>query len=487
MSQQIKIARHSVFAKLEKCTGQSVDAVAAFLTMEVKGAKYMPRFKSGAWDGRISLFNRRLLGFPAGLTSRVVEHLRSLGYVVDVVANGSRPGTPLAAALIGVTLHPFQSAAAEKAITETRAFIKSPTGSGKTEMGIELLRRIGLPTLWVCHRKELMRQTADRITERLGIPVGKIGDAFNDTNLVTVGITNSINLITNSQWWEQWKVLILDETHHASADTWYLVAMRCVNASWRYGLSATPLTGDQLRDWKLEGATGSMISVATTDELIHQGFLAKPTMRMLVVPRSSYPNYIQVRDKVAPSWRDNPIILQKLGGALYGQAYTWGITENAERNVIIKKVAVRHASAGERVMILCTRIKHGKRLCELMEAAGITSWFLSGEENTNERAAVMKVFKENKGCVLVASTIFQEGVDMPHLDTLILAGGGLSEMVQIQRVGRALRIRADKTSVLIYDTLDGCDPSERRDYLAQHTKQRIQTYQGQKFDVVSFR
>ena len=96
----------------------------------------------------------------------------------------------------------------------------------------------------------------------------------------------------------------------------------------------------------------------------------------------------------------------------------------------------------------------------------------------------MKLFKSQKGgAILVASTIFDEGVDIPEIDALILAGGGQSYIKNIQRVGRALRPKMHKDYVVIYDFLDGRNPKDKKDYLAQHTRSRIEDYKGQDFQV----
>jgi superfamily II DNA or RNA helicase len=83
-------------------------------------------------------------------------------------------------------------------------------------------------------------------------------------------------------------------------------------------------------------------------------------------------------------------------------------------------------------------------------------------------------------------------MDIPEVDCLILAGGGQSTVKTIQRVGRALRTRSDKQTVIIYDFLDGRCPGPKRqrglqltydDYLAHHSKQRVKDYEGEGFTI----
>jgi superfamily II DNA or RNA helicase len=378
--------------------------------------------------------------------------------------------------------------------------------SGKTEIGADIVRRLGLPTLWLVNKQDLLTQTAERLATRLGQPVGMIGaGCWNDQEDVVIGMVQTLSRAKielrqpydHKSWWERWRVLVLDECHHGSADTWEKVVQQCVNAPWRYGLSATPLTGDPLRDAKLEGATGPLITVRTITELVEAGFLAKPRIVMLRPPAESYPTYETVRAAVLPDWRDNPTRLRKMGGRLYAEAYRRGVTENRDRTERITEKVIRHAVAGEKVLVLCTLLAHGAgmtgKIIERWEyerkmgaALGVLPavWWLDGSDRLDDRKATLEKFKAwPSGAVIVASTIFQEGLDVPELDVLILAGGGRSDLTTLQRVGRALRRRPDKQEVLIYDVKDGRGTWAPKDYLAQHTAERLATYAREGFEV----
>lgn len=483
---------------------EAVSLVARALTFPVAGAKYMAAYKSGRWDGMASQLNRRTFppAFPAGLTARVRDFLRASGHHVTV-APAARPlgRRPYADKLEGVDLRSYQQAIVQDALAAGRAILQAPTGSGKTEVGAELVRRLGLPTLWVIHRTDLLHQTAARLHRRLGMPVGVVGGGHHETLPVTVGMVQTLVKIRDLGWWRQWQVLILDETHHGSSFTWHTVASRCTRAAWRFGLSATPLTGDPLKDAKLEGATGRLIQEVavegemmplTVERLVADGFLARPRIVMLRPPASSYPTYEQVREAVLPDWRENPRRLEKLGGRLYAEAYERGVLWNAARTREIAGTARRHAKAGEKVLVLCTRLDHGKLLKDVVERdalfpggqGGQPVWWLSGADDPYIRDEGLAGFKAAVGgAVMIASEIFREGMDIPEIDVLVLAGGGKAELATLQRVGRALRPRPDKAEVLIYDVWDGRDAGAKKDYLAQHTVARLETYRQQGFEV----
>jgi len=469
------------------------DLVADFLAFRVKGADYIRSVQNMMWDGYIHLFEHRYAKFPAGLTNKVVEMLRGHGYRITIRQQSKKLGTSISDALYGITLYTHQKAVADKGIQAGGAILKAATGSGKTEIAAEIIRRIGLPTLWVVNRVSLLSQTAERLQKRLGIPIGIVGGGKEQVRLVSVGTVQTlINL--PSDWFDQWDVLILDECHHASSQTWYSIARRCKQAIWRYGLSATPLTKDQLNDARLEGMTGPLIEEVTVDgkafpltveHLANKGFLALPTIRILRPVASSYPAYEDVREEVCPTWRENPRQLLKLGGKLYAYTYKHGIMNNIVRSNLFVQTMIKHCQAGEKALMLCSRLDHGKALlANFRHHCTYPSWWLSGPDPDDYRSSVLNQLKRTKGgAALIASEIFREGIDLPEIDVLFLAGAGEAEIATLQHVGRALRKRPDKDRVLIYDSLDGRGPLQKKDYLYRHSQSRIATYRKEHWEI----
>lgn len=505
----------AVRAELE-ASAEVVQAVRELLTVDHPGARHVPAFKMGRWDGKIRFTSApkfaktkpehqgiaygaqneaRTITFPAGLVKRVLHKLAELGEDFSLhdecprLGDRGKPDN----CLQGVTLRDYQVDTVIHALQTGRLAIQCPTGSGKTEIGAALVKMAGvLPTLWLVHRKELLHQTYERLVLRLGeeAEIGRIGAGHNEPGFVTVAMVQTLaNLSKTDPFWDHWHMLIVDEVHHLSAETWYDIVSQCHLAYFRFGLSGTIVTGNPVKDMKLEGATGPLYVAARTIELAEQGFLAKPLISMVEIGSQHYPSYASVREEVCPTWRDNPRQLSTLGGKLYATAYKRGITDNLKRNEAVTDLAVQHAKQGEKVLVLFTRIPHGKRLLMLLESFWTpgqrpTAWMLHGSEDDTTRQHVLKRFKAHQGgAVLIASNIFDEGVDIPEISVLIVAGGGESYTKNIQRVGRALRPKQDKDYVLIYDFLDGRDPTDEKDYLAKHTLSRIQDYKSQDFQV----
>jgi superfamily II DNA or RNA helicase len=97
------------------------------------------------------------------------------------------------------------------------------------------------------------------------------------------------------------------------------------------------------------------------------------------------------------------------------------------------------ASRGEKVLILIVHIEHGEILVEMLEEKGRKSTFVHGGTDAEMRDKMVEAF-EGKGLdVVVMSTIADEGLDIPIISAVILAGGWRSPVRFIQRVGRGMR------------------------------------------------
>ena len=79
-------------------------------------------------------------------------------------------------------------------------------------------------------------------------------------------------------------------------------------------------------------------------------------------------------------------------------------------------------------------------------------------------------FDKGKVDLILASTVYDQGINLPGLDALILAGGGKSTAKALQRVGRVIRGNAGKTNAIIIDTFD------QTHFLRKHSYARWEIY-----------
>lgn len=471
----VRLRQGIVWSQLETTDGRAIRLVQEALTVASPSARFVHAYKSGYWDGTIKFFQRPHNRFLTGLTWRVIGVLAKAGIRGTLQPLPFAPRAAWGDRLEDITLREYQLQAIDLALTKYRgrACLQVPTGGGKTEIGLEIIRRLGRRTLWLTHKLDLITQTEERARARLPkIPIGLVKQgrmSGSDRGLIIASVQTLMR--ASPTFLSAFDALILDECHHGSSQTWAQLAEWADHAAVRIGLSGTVSTGDPVRDLKLEGLTGPMVPVISTTGLVELGFLAKPRIHLYRAPAETYPLGKEFRQL---NWQ---------GSARFAATYEEGIVRNGPRNAILSQLASQHVKAGEKVLILCQRLEHGQVLRD-----GLACPWLSGKETMHTRAQTLRRFRQAKGGqVLVASTIFNEGVDIPELDVLLIAGGGESSIQTLQRIGRALRPRPDKTEVLIYDFLDGRNPAQlqKTDYLALHAIQRLRDYLAQGFTVTT--
>ena len=132
-------------------------------------------------------------------------------------------------------------------------------------------------------------------------------------------------------------------------------------------------------------------------------------------------------------------------------AYRTSIVENDERNLeFVIKPAMEMIEEGRHVLILFAWIDHGERIRDLLLANGLKEEevrLINGSTANEARKNAIKEFRKGAFKVLVGSTIFDAGVNIPIISGIVMAGAGNSEITLVQRIGRGVR-NADYEDIL---------------------------------------
>lgn len=452
---EIKIKVKNV--KSQFMTGFPVD-IYEKMSIPYENYWHMPKFKSGEWDGKYNFLDK-VGKFPTGLLSYIYEFLADAGHQVEIEDVRKNPyiGQPLTGkvTLNGIDFRGYQKEAIEQAVVRQRGILHLPTGSGKTEIAIGITKALGLRTLYLVHTKDLLHQTYERFLKRGSCDVGRVGDDYKEweKSIVIATVQTVHSMFKNfpnatKLWLTDFECLFLDECHHASSTTWYVLAMHCHNAFYRFGLSGTPLARGDLANMKLMACIEDRIYELPTKELQDKGDLCTITVFMMENKEVSYMS----------RWHD---------------VYRDAIVNSEHRNSKIVKIAKKHWKVGNKVLILIREIQHGNNLHDALHNASIPTIFLKGEISSKVRDKWKERFddKQYENFIIIATGIWDEGVDLPKVNVLILGAGGKSEVKTIQRVGRGLRKKDDGGGLIVYDFIDFSE------YLDKHSERRMSIYQ----------
>ena len=422
--------------------------------LTVDGGK---RFIDGNWKDAppIRLYEPLGSSFPAGLTTLVMRAAEGEGFIT-VLADGRGFGPQPDPQVDLSWLRDYQREATMTAIIKTRGIIQHPTGAGKGHLLVALPVAVPCEWLMVVHRLDLVDQAIERYERLTGERVGRIGGGSWSEGRLTCATFASLSRALKKREPRVLNLLgrvgglMVDEAHTAAALSHYRVLMSC-NAYYRIGFSATALARTDQRNILTVAALGPVIHKLRPDDLIEQGILAKPRIVMTPVEHTS--------DKA--TWQ-----------GIYGECI---VRSNARNRAVVEAVK----QAPKPCLLFVKEIRHGKNLYKLLSKAGLRADFVWGNSGSALRHGSVKMLERGQLDVLVCSVVFQEGIDIPSLASVVIASGGRSAIAALQRVGRGMRSNdGQKTEFEVHDFAD-----RGHNWLERHTRERLKAYRDQGYEI----
>lgn len=304
-----------------------------------------------------------------------------------------------------------------------------PTGGGKTIIFSTVVHQAiqnGLKCLILAHREELIKQAADKIEIVTNEPVGiiKAGYPTNYDRDIQVASVQSLNRRLNHC--PQFDLIIVDEAHHSTANSYRTILNR-FPAAKVLGVTATPI---RLDGKGFRGIFDELICGVTVSELIESGSLSQ--YKYFATETSMSVEGVGKRQgdfKAEDVARANPV------AGLAGD--------------VVKSYG--DYLEGKQAVIFCINVEHSIAIAEHFKVAGIVAHHLDGNTPSGERADAMTHFRDKRIQVLTNCALFDEGLDIPSLDGVILARPTQSLSRFLQMVGRALRPCEGKDRAIIID------------------------------------
>ena len=308
----------------------------------------------------------------------------------------------------------FQKAAVDYLLARGRGIVWSPTGTGKTYISGEIIRRLNLPTLYIIESKSALGQIQEKLSW-LDCTIGICGDGKMEEGQVVISTIQSVRKLPLHIF----NIIIASEAHHLPANTYYTLLEEAHNAYYRFG------------------ETGSLMGRSDGLEILVEAALSTDVYKIDV-------NDPEVKE-MRPSIKVCMLQLRFSSDGLdYSYAYDRNIIANQERNQLIAELSARYADKTQ--LIYVKRLPHGRKLQELIP----DSKFVYSKTPLQER---QEILASMKGQTVIATDVFSESLDIPELDIIIHAASGKSPITVQQVVGRAMRGDATRT-VMVFDIFD---------------------------------
>lgn len=433
--------------------------LAAFLSVEE------PVYRAGQWGGsqQCTVLDYERSRFPTGLAGMVRREAIATGRDIRVQDARTKPCEPDLTALPEM-LRDYQRDALTAFLKAGRGIINAPTGAGKGHIAVAVTQCVPCTWLFVCHRSDVVDMIANRYQAITGDKPGvwASGRATSTRSNLYVSTFQALYRALKkgdhnvAAFLERIGGVIVDEIHSQSANSFYKVSMSMTGAYYRLGLSGTPLERKPFDTMRMIGAVGPVVYKIKTSTLVDAGVLAKPTVR--VIP------YHHNLGEAAKGWT-------------WRQTYDKAIVDSMGRNALVAEMALR---APKPCLVFVDETDHIKALKPRIEALGLSVGAAHGQHDTSQRSREIARLVDGSIDVLICTSIFQEGVDIPSLASVVMAAGKSSAVGAVQRMGRGMRVDAasGKTTFTLLDVGDAGNG-----WLAKHAKARVAAYSKQGHEI----
>ncbi|MEW2285415.1 DUF3427 domain-containing protein [Streptomyces sp. NPDC047841] len=417
------------------------------------GLEWNVRLASVATPKVLEKFEATFDAYWADTSFETYDPDRDGDRLAEALAHAGGTGKPgeLKISLSGLAVHalPHQKDMLERLRVERdirnrhRNLLVAATGTGKTVMAAldyrNLREAFGLRLprlLFVAHRKEILKQSLRTYREVLDdASFGELlfnGQEPRDWMHVFASV-QSLNLRRLEQLApDHFDIIVIDEFHHATADT-YRRVLEHFQPTELLGLTATPerMDGRNVQDEFFEGRIAAELRLW---EALENDLLCP--FHYFGLPDGT--------DLTTVSWRSGSYERDQLGSLYTG--------DHARARLVIKQVRDKISNpAAMRALGFCVTKAHARFMAECFRQAGFQAAHLDSDSTPEAREQTLQDLKAGRIQVIFSVDLFNEGLDIPDVDTLLLLRPTNSATVFLQQLGRGLRRTPHKPVLTVLD------------------------------------
>lgn len=330
-----------------------------------------------------------------------------------------------------VQIEALAALAATRSVGYQRGLVVMATGLGKTYLAAFDSQAAGANrVLFVAHREEILLQAEVSFLQvRPAARVGRYSSAQKDldaemlfASIQTIGRAHHLRQFAP----DHFDYVVVDEFHHAAAPT-YRKLLQHFSPRFLLGLTATPERTDQ-----------SDILSLCDDNLVYSRGLFDGITLGLLCPFRYYGIYDETVDYQEIPWRNGRFDPESLSNKLS----TLGRAQHAMRHWREKRL--------QRTLAFCVSRRHADFMAERFRREGIRGEAVYQGSNL-DRSEALEQLERGALDVVFSVDLFNEGVDLPAIDTILMLRPTESRILFLQQLGRGLRLHPDKEHVVVLD------------------------------------
>lgn len=313
-----------------------------------------------------------------------------------------------------------------------KGLVIAATGVGKTYLSAfdaVKYRRV----LFIAHREEILKQAKETFeTVQPSRTHGRFYGGYKETDADNIYASiQSISRESYARYFneESFDYIVVDEFHHAAADS-YLKALQHFKPRFLLGLTATPYRTDNRDIYSL-----------CDDNVIYEIYLKDAINRGLLVPFKYFGIYDQTDYNIIEQ-RNGQYVIEQLEQELSRKERASLVLDNYKN------------LAGRRTLGFCASILHAENMAQYFSEQGIKAVAVHSGSKTSytiSRDAAIAKLAEGEINVVFTVDIFNEGVDIPELDTVMFLRPTESFTIFLQQLGRGLRKAEGKEYLTVLD------------------------------------
>lgn len=354
-------------------------------------------------------------------------------------------------------LRDYQEDAIDKVLEACERGIKRPavvlaTGGGKTVVMAHLISKLpnrsngGLKTLVLAHKEELVRQAARTIADvnpdlEVKIDMQKLRPEMDAD--VFIGSVPTLVRLSRLERYDpkEFKAIILDECHHATAGSWSKILEHFGAMDKDLEIRVVGFTAT------LERSDGASLGTVFEEVVFERSLITMVEKKELC----------DVKFSTIEVDVDLTHVPTRFGDYAQDQLSNEVNKDNVNLQVARAYLQLKKEFGFKSTLVFCVDIAHCKTLCGVLQKNGINAQYVTGDTVKHERQAILQDFKDGNIDVLCNVLVFTEGTDIPNIDSLILARPTRSRPLLVQMIGRGLRLHQGKDYCHVVDVTSTTD------------------------------